>query len=536
MCPGMYRCDGGTCIHQYQVCDGTPDCEAGDDEYGCQMSNCQPQCNCERLYMRCQKLTGFFNLPLNMYRALEISGELSSFKQLLHYDNLIMLNASHNIISSTAVPKETFISLQYLDLSFNRLKALTQDMFIAFTNLRQIWLIGNQIKLIQQGAFNSLILQQLDLSGLHLQHIESGAFKAVDLNRLDLSSNNITTFEMASFNNSKLSVNIKDNPLTTLVISEHVQVTLHAAHEYLCCLKEMFICEEDWKLDSVCPVGTGAVVGSYIISVLITVLNLGAGAWVWLHISDRGSVIIGYLWVIISDGLFGICLSLSGMKEMLFPLTYIQVSHSTKHLYCLFTAGIQISLLYMILMGRLVVAYTIYISTKLVTNKVSIYKFWWCITLSIIFSLAMGMTPVFVSHAFLEQPVDVTNLCSHLLPVCNQFSLSLTTLAIIVINFVFSLGELITLSKVLTQVSQSARTIQSAGGRIHSTGSSVKNAIIKKIIRSIISISALTPSICLIILNLYGCFVNLDSLHIKFMLFVIPFLPSLLNPIVIIIH
>ena len=222
------------------------------------------------------------------------------------------------------------------------------------------------------------------------------------------------------------------------------------------------------------------------------------------------------------------------MKELLFPLTYIQVSYSTKHLYCLFTAGIQISLLYMILMGRLVVAYDIYASTKLVTNKVGIHKFWWCITLSAIFSLAMGMTPVLVSHVFLEQPVDVTNFCSHFLPVCNQFSLSLTTLAIIFIYIFCSLGELFTLSKVLMQVCQSARTINSAGGRIHSTGSSVKNAIIKKIICSIISIAALTPGICLIILNLHGCVFIFDSLDIKFMLFVIPFLPSLLNPIIII--
>ena len=532
----MYRCNGGTSIHQNQVCDGTPDCEAGHDESACEMANCPSQCHCELLYMRCYKLTGFLFLSLNMYKVLEISGELSLFKQLLHFNNLIMLNASYNNISSIALSREaSFISLHYLDVSFNRFRVLTQDMFKLFPNLRQIWLIGNNIKLIQQGAFSNLRLQNLDLSGLFIQHIESGAFKALELHHLDISSNNITTIEMAYFYQSISSVNIKGNPLTTLVILENVQVRLNAAHEYLCCLREMFICKEGWKLDSVCPVDAAVAILSDICGGFVSVLNVVAGAWVWLQIKERGSVIIGYMWVIICDGLLGICLFFSGMKEILFPITYIQISHSTKHLLCLFIAGMQISLLFMILMGRLVVAYTLYTSTKLIRG-IGIHKFLWCIPLSAIFSLTMGITPALVSLVFIEQPVDVTNLCSHLLPVCHQLSLSVNTLVIFLINIAFSLAELIILSTVLTRVSNSAKSIKSMGGRIHSRGSSIKKVIIKKLIRCIISIFTLTPAVCLTILHLNGCYDNFVSMHIKFILLVIPFLPSLLNPILIFIH
>ena len=536
ICPGMYRCVGGTCIHQYQVCDGTPDCEAGDDEYGCQMSNCPPMCHCELLYMRCYKLTGFFILSLNMYRGVEISGELTSFEQLIDHDNLIMLNASSCQISMPALTRDaSFKSLLYLDLSYNSVSVLTKNMFRVFSNLKQIWLIGNKIRLIQQGAFNSLGLEQLDLSNLHIQHLETGAFEGAILAHLDLSSNNISTLDIAYFDNSTSYVNIENNPLIKLVEAGNGSVMLHTAHEYLCCIKYMFECEDGWELDSVCPLGTNITIRCAICGLIITLLNFGAAVWCWLRVKGRMSIVIGYLWIVISDGLFGICLTLVGMKDISFPLIYIQISDSAKHMHCLYLAGIQMSLLYMISMGRLVVAYTLYVSTKLVGNK-GIHIFLWWIPVGFIISVGVGLGPVLFNYIFNEQTVDVTKFCSHLLPVCDQFPLSVSTLVIILINMAISVAELIILTTVLAKVYDSARMVKSAGGSIHSNGGSIKRAIIKKVIRCVISIMVLIPAACLVTVHLGSCSVLLDSLHIKLLLVFIPYVPSLVSPMLIIIR
>ena len=134
---------------------------------------------------------------------------------------LKVLNLSRNSISSHLISAETFSGLTglvTLDLSFNQLSKIDNDIFIRLTSLKELFLHNNQIHRIESKAFSNLIqLEMLDLSHNKISTLNSALTQLSMLVSLRLDNNKIQELNQTSVQCKNLiELMLHDNLLTSV--------------------------------------------------------------------------------------------------------------------------------------------------------------------------------------------------------------------------------------------------------------------------------------------------------------------------------
>jgi len=159
--------------------------------------------------------TIFFSKQRKLKKLLLANNNFGEFPaNLTNNSNIDKMDLSHNLIKS--IPAQSlvnFVSLKELNLSHNKLVAISED-FISLFNLEVLDLSFNHIQL-----FHSFILQMNKLEYLNLKNNEilvlpKTDYKFSKLTTLDVSNNGLTEVPPDLFKNSKISaLNLKNNSI-----------------------------------------------------------------------------------------------------------------------------------------------------------------------------------------------------------------------------------------------------------------------------------------------------------------------------------
>ena len=129
--------------------------------------------------------SNLFNVSLNLEKLSLQNNSLTAIDPELFngLTNLKVLNLSQNAISSHHLSRETLsslASLKTLDLSFNQLSKLGDDILTALTSLQTLFLHNNLIHKIDGNAFaNQVQLKVIDLSRNEMSQLEGHIFASL---------------------------------------------------------------------------------------------------------------------------------------------------------------------------------------------------------------------------------------------------------------------------------------------------------------------------------------------------------------------
>ncbi|OQR75051.1 chaoptin-like [Tropilaelaps mercedesae] len=182
------------------------------------------------------------NINIETVEELDLSGNYLSDAKL-NVKKLHTLNLSYNRLRAFNVSSNSPFALRKIDVSFNRLQELRDDLFgihlglsevnlnnnmlsqissdvlRGFPNVKKLGLSGNQLHVIQDQTFSPLrSLSELSLAMNQIHTLEGTPFvNCSSLNNIDLSHNLLETLTDECFNGiSRLRLNLKGNQLHTI--------------------------------------------------------------------------------------------------------------------------------------------------------------------------------------------------------------------------------------------------------------------------------------------------------------------------------
>ena len=179
---------------------------------------CPTSCVCFGLTVDCSGRNGChsnnsvtFNITKMIYvpastRKLDVSTNPNAFSLMnlgkLNLFLLVQLNLSYCNIAE--IPKDFFVSmvkLKVLDISYNKLRRLTSNMFAFQNMLERLYLVGNfEPIIIETESFFGLdSLLHFHLSGLHIRKIWHSAFATLNLTELKIYECQIDAIDGYSF-------------------------------------------------------------------------------------------------------------------------------------------------------------------------------------------------------------------------------------------------------------------------------------------------------------------------------------------------
>ncbi len=197
------------------------------------------------------KERGFFNFEISMQDFIDSQ----TTKPLLtprNQNNIIVLTLSNRFINSLkgikAIPN--LASLQNFFLDANTIKEFSADTFEGFSALQQLYLMNNQIQLLEPRSFPSLSqLQILRLDRNKITAIPSDLFATVpQLQQLNFAHNQIETLQLTTFTNmpNLQELDLSHNAITALepAIFEGLQSLriLNLAHNQITTIDPRFFC------------------------------------------------------------------------------------------------------------------------------------------------------------------------------------------------------------------------------------------------------------------------------------------------------
>ena len=174
MCPGLYRCRGSiVCLHITHLCDGVVQCQDQDDEVLCEFS-CPHNCLCQGLSFLCPNPFPAANFP--RLRYLDAAHSSITFHLLQWNSHLVWLSLRDCRLRE--VSNNTFVNLQYLDLSQNMIEVVTVVFLETLENLKEIRLSENPLVSIIPETFAQCHsgLQRIDLSETRLGKFDCNVF------------------------------------------------------------------------------------------------------------------------------------------------------------------------------------------------------------------------------------------------------------------------------------------------------------------------------------------------------------------------
>ncbi|XP_071944167.1 uncharacterized protein [Antedon mediterranea] len=183
-CPGSFKCqDASNCISQNRVCDNIKDCIRGDDELFCNVT-CPEGCTCTDLSFNCS------GIDWDADKAALIPSDI----RYLNMSSVSSHTSEGTSIAETIfMNPDNFTFIVVLDISGNNVKELMDQPFAKLYHLKTLYIHTNQIKTITDDVFKDLMqLKYLDLHGNGVKYIDEMAFSELaELEYLDISANDI---------------------------------------------------------------------------------------------------------------------------------------------------------------------------------------------------------------------------------------------------------------------------------------------------------------------------------------------------------
>uniref|UniRef100_T1K5B2 LRRCT domain-containing protein n=1 Tax=Tetranychus urticae TaxID=32264 RepID=T1K5B2_TETUR len=163
-----------------------------------------------------------FNMSFNRFSVLPSKPLVRMLRhgtRILLDGNLVNCDCGNNI---TTIAKNAFSSttrLKNLNLAYNQLVELTQEVFKDLQWLDRLDLSHNGIKTIERASMTKMYKVAIDLSYNGLEKIEPGSFlDLANVTTLNLSYNNLTLLLNLAFENSDVTNLLLDRITTTLSI------------------------------------------------------------------------------------------------------------------------------------------------------------------------------------------------------------------------------------------------------------------------------------------------------------------------------
>ncbi len=185
LCKQLFRCkDSNMCIHIAELCDRSPDCPLGDDEYFCSLhrTTCPPGCKCVTHAVLCY----------DMYLDQKMLANIVPYKVIFLVNNNASFDNSHRL--KTVV----FITITRVKIDFSS-RLLNDVNYLIVASLR-----NNCIQDIPTDTFSS----------------------GNSLKSLEITDNLLSTVGPLTFisSNNLLYLNLSNNPLVSLDISFFVSL------------------------------------------------------------------------------------------------------------------------------------------------------------------------------------------------------------------------------------------------------------------------------------------------------------------------
>ena len=178
-CSNMLQC-GQTCVHPSEICDGTIQCEFGEDELACDTPDCPPTCQCSGYAMKCYTFitldASFRRLTMFILRHPKLVLLKQIFQDVI---SLLILDVSYCSVTSISSegPFSHLHDLVKLDLSHNALSSLVNGSLDGLTNLMELDVSWNPLN-----SFEPQVLAHMGrLRVLSLQHCQLNAVSDIAL-------------------------------------------------------------------------------------------------------------------------------------------------------------------------------------------------------------------------------------------------------------------------------------------------------------------------------------------------------------------
>ena len=157
------------CVHPSHVCDGMLQCPQRDDELFCNLT-CPPGCTCLGLAFTCSRS---FQAGLHpRLRYLHVSGDEAMTPALLK-DNVMLVYLSLARCGLTSADDLRFPNLHTVDLSDNRIRAISFDQLSFLVNLKSLCLSGSPVTaLFSDGPSGQSPIPQLLKLDLSLSRVD----------------------------------------------------------------------------------------------------------------------------------------------------------------------------------------------------------------------------------------------------------------------------------------------------------------------------------------------------------------------------
>ena len=211
-CHNLYKCtQSQICIHLNDVCNNLTDCPHKEDEKYCSLNkiSCPLNCQCLTFAIQCVKLNLIVDelwqsLP---FHVIFIKGSLNyttlHYLKLLKFVTILILSRNDLEVFCGKLPQLRYCFA--LDISFNNIQMISSHCFTNAYFLEVVTLNNNKLFIIFPGAFVNLTsLHLLDLSQ-NLLHIFTSTSMLINSNVRELSLLN-NDIKIAEFNNLRLDI------------------------------------------------------------------------------------------------------------------------------------------------------------------------------------------------------------------------------------------------------------------------------------------------------------------------------------------
>ena len=360
-------------------------------------------------------------------RRLDVSYNAYTF-QNMHLDKqalswLVRLNLSHCNIERLV--DSFFISMTHLkslDISFNRLRRLSTNLFDSLSNLEELLLIGNiEMITFETGSFSGLLsIKILELSHLKIERINQKAFSGLELTSLSIYHSQIIQFDDNAL--AGLSVNgIYFNSSKIYSFTESLFDGIHIIEELktdefkFCCVRpgelpeekclpekdEFSSCDDLIRNEILRPL-------IWVIGIFTILTNASSVVYRFLHQKEQLKASFGILVsnLAVSDGIMGAYLVIIAIADVYYRNEYIFHDSSWRNsVFCklagvLSTTSIEASVFFICLItfDRFLIIKYPFGQVRLVLKSA-----WLSSVVVWILALAFAVVPVIVYPEFYSQ-------------------------------------------------------------------------------------------------------------------------------------
>ncbi|XP_045206138.2 G-protein coupled receptor GRL101-like [Mercenaria mercenaria] len=350
---------------------------------------------------------------------------------VLSFPFLINFNISHSEIRD--IRKNVFFylyNLDSLDIGYNRIHTLPEQLFSSLKHLRFLNLDGNfDLEVISATAFHGLEnIRSLRITRTKLKRISAYTFSNLNLQAIDIQYNQIEEIENYAFSNtSVLKINIDGNNILTFnkfIFSEITSLReLRTPAFKFCCIRPCYLLESSCYPSKDEFSSCGDLMRNPVLQAVLWLVGLAAlfgnlGSVLFRLVYDRERLKIGYgIFVTnlaVADFLMGVYLIMIAIADSLFRGRYIYEDEQWRNSKWCVLAGVlstvsseaSVLFLCLITLDRLLVIKYPFGTVRFGPNKAYI-----CCLTSWIIAFTLALIPLFYTGYFMNKFYSRSGVC-----------------------------------------------------------------------------------------------------------------------------